>query len=152
MRASNADSWKTKTVSGRSITAIPYTGHPVGCAAALAALDVTFSQDLPGNAVAQGDYIRSELETLAGETSTIGDVRGIGLMIAVEVVNDRRAKTPADAEMMSRLADIAYENGVLIRVSGNVMIMSPPLILSRAEAQVIVDALQAAFHDAESRR
>ncbi len=129
-----------------------YTGHPVGCAAALAALDVTFAQDLPGNAVAQGDHIRSELETLAGETSTIGDVRGIGLMIAVEVVDDREAKTPADADMMSRLADVAYENGALIRVSGNVMILSPPLILSRAEARVIVEALSAAFHDLESRR
>jgi len=128
-----------------------YTGHPVGCAAALATLDVTFSKDLPGNSADQGGFIKSELEALAGTVSTIGEVRGVGLMIAIEVVSDRDNKTPADAETMTFLSDTAYDEGTLVRVSGNNIIMSPPLILERADAQVIVGALASAFRALESR-
>ena len=129
-----------------------YSGHPVGCAAALATLDATFAQDLPGNSRDQGDFIRAGLRTLAQEVTTIGEVRGVGLMIAIDVVSDLEAKTPADAAMMKVLDETAYENGILIRVSGNNIIMSPPLVISRDDSQVIVDALSAAFRQLETTR
>ncbi len=121
-----------------------YSGHPVGCAAAIACLDETFSRDLPGNAKAQGDFLLSSFQALAQKHETIGDVRGKGLMTALEFVADRKTRTPAGKKYMAALGDAAYDAGALVRVSGNNMMMSPPLILDRKEAQAIVDAVTAA--------
>ena len=122
-----------------------YSGHPVGCAAALACLDETFSRDLPGNSAREGGFILDALHKLTGKHDTIGDVRGKGLMLAVEFVSDRKAKTPAGKTYMAALADAAYDAGALVRVSGNNMIMSPPLVLERKDSQAIVDAINHAL-------
>ena len=122
-----------------------YSGHPVGCAAALACLDETFARDLPGNARAQGDYLLEGFRRLSSQHETIGDVRGKGLMLGVELVSDRAAKTPAGKLYMNAIANAAYEAGAMIRTSGNIIILSPPLILAREEASEILAALDAAF-------
>ena len=101
--------------------ATPTLGHPVGCAAALAALEVTFNLKVDGlnlneNASRRGDYIRSELRSLANSVSTIGEVRGIGLMMCIDVVSDRDNKTPAGPEMMSIIAQTSFDSG---RASAN---------------------------------
>lgn len=122
-----------------------YSGHPVGCAAALACLDETFAQDLPGNARMQGDFILDGFRKLQERHETIGDIRGKGLMLAMELVSDRVTKLPAGKGYMGAIADAVYESGALIRTSGNIIILSPPLVLSRAEAQQILDAIGAAL-------
>ena len=122
-----------------------YSGHPVGCAAALACLDETFARDLPGNARAQGDYLLEGLHVLAGKHEAIGDVRGRGLMLGLELVADRDKKTPAGKGYMTAIAAGAYEAGAMIRTSSNIIILSPPLVLSREEATQIVEAIGAAF-------
>ena len=122
-----------------------YSGHPVGCAAALACLDETFAQDLPGNAKAQGDYLLAGFRQLAAKYETIGDVRGKGLMLGLEIVSDRGSKAPAGKGYMGAVAAGAYEAGAMIRTSGNIIILSPPLVLTRGEAKQIIDALDAAF-------
>ncbi len=118
-----------------------YSGHPVGCAAALACLDETFSRDLPGNSAREGGFILDAFRNLATRRETIGDLRGKGLMLAIEFVSDRAAKTAAGKTYMAALADAAYEAGALVRVSGNNMIISPPLVLERKDSQTIVDAV-----------
>ena len=130
-----------------------YSGHPVGCAAALACLDETFARDLPGNAKAQGDYLLEGFRKLAAKHEAIGDVRGKGLMLGLELVADREKKTPAGKGYMAAIAAGAYEAGAMIRTSGNIIILSPPLVLSRDEATRIIDAIGAAFENAgvESR-
>lgn len=122
-----------------------YSGHPVGCAAALACLDETFAQDLPANARAQGGFLIDGFRKLAERHEAIGDARGKGLMLAMELVSDRPAKTPAGKTYMAAIADATYEAGAMIRTSGNVIILSPPLVLSRAEAELALDAIAAAF-------
>ncbi len=122
-----------------------YSGHPVGCAAALACLDETFRQDLPGNAQAEGDYLLARLCELQARHGTIGDVRGKGLMLALELVADRDAKTPVGPNYAGALANLAYENGVLVRVAGNIVILSPPLVIGRADSDAIAGALDAAL-------
>jgi putrescine---pyruvate transaminase len=124
-----------------------YSGHPVGCAAALACLDQTFARDLPGNARVQGDYLLAGFRTLAGRHEVIGDVRGKGLMLGLELVADRSTKAPAGKNYMAAFAAAAYEAGAMIRTSGNVIILSPPLILSREEAAGIVSAIGAALEN-----
>ena len=125
-----------------------YSGHPVGCAAALACLDETLALDLPGNSVTQGEYLMEGLRPLQAKHGSIGDVRGKGLMIAIELVSDRKTKAPAGKAYMNEIAARTYDAGALIRTAGPVVILSPPLILQRAEATEILDALGAAFADA----
>jgi len=134
-----------------------YSGHPVGCAAANAALDVTYSTQvdglsLPENSVKQGDHIRQGLREIQGQVSTIGDIRGRGLMIGVEVVSDQGAKTPATPDMMEVVQNTTIAEGVMIRVSGPNIIMSPPLILETADSDKIVSALAAGFAALEKTR
>lgn len=121
-----------------------YSGHPVGCAAALAALDVTFeAPNLPERAAKLGEFILSALNDLAANHPMVGEVRGRGLMTAVEMVSDRKSKAPADGGTMAKLHQAVYDAGASARISGNLMILSPPLVLSDDEARQIVDAVGA---------
>jgi putrescine---pyruvate transaminase len=127
-----------------------YSGHPVGCAAALATLEVMDSMDLAGNAAREGAYLLGRLEKLLEKHAILGDVRGKGLMLALELVSDRRTKAPAGKDVMQRLAQATFEAGVLIRTSGNLVILSPPLILERPDGERIADALDAGLAAAAS--
>ncbi|HIO33026.1 MAG TPA: aminotransferase class III-fold pyridoxal phosphate-dependent enzyme, partial [Gammaproteobacteria bacterium] len=122
-----------------------YSGHPVGCAAALATLDVTFSQDLPGNALARGEQLMASLKALQAEHEMIGDVRGKGLMVGIELVADRGLKTPLDPQLGDALADRVFAAGAMIRVSGNIIIMSPPLVITESEINSLAQALSVGF-------
>jgi hypothetical protein len=76
----------------------------------------------------------------------IGDVRGgHGLMCAVELVADRASKKPADKAVPGKVQAVAYQEGTMVRVSGNNIIMSPPLVLTSADVQVILASLDAGF-------
>ena len=118
-----------------------YGANPVACAAGRAVLAVIADEGLQENARVVGAALKRRLVELAERHPVIGDVRGKGLMLAIEFVADRKAKTPAGKTYMGALADAAYEAGALVRVSGNNMIMSPPLVLERKESQQIVDAV-----------
>lgn len=127
-----------------------YSGHPVGCAAALACLDETFALDLPGNSASQGAFLLEGLLALKAKHVSIGDVRGQGLMLAIELVKDRATKTPAGKAYMNEIAARTYDAGALIRTGGHVVILSPPLVLKRAEAQEILASLGAAFEGVQA--
>ena len=119
-----------------------YSGHPVGCAAALAALDATFAMpDLPERAARLGDSILSALNQHADGHPMVGEIRGRGLMIALEMVSDRKSKAPADGRTMAKLHQAIYDAGASVRVSGNLVILSPPLVISDSEARQVTDAV-----------
>lgn len=118
-----------------------YSGHPVGAAAALACLKETIRLDVPTNAAARGTQMFSGLNKLKMKHEIIGDVRGgRGLMSAIELVSDRANKTPLDKQITSKIQEAIYAQGVMVRVSGPNMILSPPLIVSE---QDVVDILAA---------
>jgi hypothetical protein len=71
----------------------------------------------------------------------IGDIRGIGLMQVMELVSDRETKAPLAKAMMSKLLDAIYQENVMVRVSGNNVIMSPPLIIDSNHVAKIIAAL-----------
>jgi putrescine---pyruvate transaminase len=121
-----------------------YSGHPVGCAAALASLKIVVEEDLPENAAVQGAYLMDRLEKLLRFPS-VGDVRGKGLMAAVEFVEDKKTKQPKGAGFMAKVAEHIYRAGAMVRVSGNIVILSPPLVIKEHELAVIVDALESAL-------
>ncbi|QDZ00400.1 aminotransferase class III-fold pyridoxal phosphate-dependent enzyme [Nitratireductor mangrovi] len=120
-----------------------YSGHPVGCAAGIAALAETKRLRLDENASARGRELASLLEDLKARHDVVGDVRYKGLMAAVELVSDRTTKKAADKALMKVVADAAYDAGVMLRVSGSNIILSPPLILTTEQVRELADGLGA---------
>ena len=121
-----------------------YSGHPVGAAAALAALAETRRLDVVSNAAARGTQLFDGMLSLAAHYPVVGDVRGgHGLMAAFELVRDREAKTPIDGKLAVKMQKSAYAAGALIRVSGPNVILSPSLIIEEADIDIILGALEA---------
>jgi len=109
-----------------------YGGNPLAMVAALATIDVLENGGIQ-NAADQGDYALARLAAMAAHHPSIGDVRGKGLMIGVEFVQDKTTRTP-DARLRNRVVEIAFEHGLLIMGCGaNSMRIIPPLVVTRAE-------------------
>ncbi|GAB5435677.1 aminotransferase class III-fold pyridoxal phosphate-dependent enzyme [Falsiruegeria mediterranea] len=119
-----------------------YSGHPVGAAAALAALSEIKRLRVWENASARGDELFAGLQMLKEKHDVVGDVRGgEGLMCALELVSDRDTKTPVAKHLPLQVQKAAYEDGVMVRVSGNNIILSPPLIITTDDVNKILSAL-----------
>jgi 4-aminobutyrate aminotransferase/(S)-3-amino-2-methylpropionate transaminase len=119
-----------------------FGGNPVSCAAALANIEVMQEERLPENAAARGDQLMGALTPLEDELALVGEVRGRGLMIGLELVKDAD-KTPA-VDAAKEVKKRCREAGILIGVGGslaNVVRLQPPLVLSEAEAGRIIDTL-----------
>jgi 4-aminobutyrate aminotransferase-like enzyme/Ser/Thr protein kinase RdoA (MazF antagonist) len=120
-----------------------FGGNPVACAAGLAVLDVIEDEALVQRSADVGRFLRSALEQLAARHEAIGDVRGRGLMIGVQLVTERASRTP-NGDLAKRVRDEMAERGVLIGTTGrdgSTLKIRPPLCLTRAEAEVIVTRL-----------
>jgi len=122
-----------------------YGGNPVACAAAQATLDVVLEEGLMENAARVGGLLLERLRELATESHLIGDVRGLGLMIGVELVKDKATKEPAKKEAEA-VVQGCFRRGLLLLTCGpNSIRFSPPLILTEAQAetafQIFADAL-----------
>ena len=123
-----------------------YSGHPVGAAAALACLDETIKLQVQKNAKTRGDELFAGLQALKDRHEIIGDVRGgHGLMLGIELVQDRDSKTPIQPEIAAKFHQSTYENGAMVRSSGANILMSPPLVLTSDDVQVILNALESGF-------
>jgi adenosylmethionine-8-amino-7-oxononanoate aminotransferase len=123
-----------------------YSGHPVCCAAALKNIEIITSENLLGHARTVGDYFEKRLRELAS-LPLVGDVRGRRFMMCVEYVADKatRAHVPDAANMSRRIAQRCEAMGLLVRPLGHLDIMSPPLILTPAQCDVLVDTLREAI-------
>jgi len=119
-----------------------YSGHPVGAAAAVACMTETMRIRPWENAALLGPKLKAGLEDLATRYDVIGDVRGEGLMCAIELVSDRDSKTPVGKSVPLDFQKAAYEDGVMVRVSANNAIMSPPLILEASHVDKILSAVE----------
>ena len=126
-----------------------YGGNPLACASALAVLDVFETEGLVARAVAIGDQIRTALLRLQARLPRIGDVRGLGAMLAIELVADPATRAP-DAEFAQRIIDQARERGLLLLKCGphkNVVRLLPPLTATAEEITSGVAMLEAAVLD-----
>ena len=120
-----------------------FGGNPVAMAAGMAVLDVIEREDLVANAQRVGQYLRSGLRELATRHALIGDVRGAGLFVGVELVTDRTLKSPATAQTV-RIVNGLRERGVLLSSTGehaNTLKIRPPLVFSQANADLLVGTL-----------
>ncbi|MGH9458865.1 MAG: aspartate aminotransferase family protein [Thermoanaerobaculia bacterium] len=129
------------------LTFATFGGNPVSAAAALATIRVIEEDELPRNAAVVGAYLREGLEALKEKYPVIGDVRGMGLMQAIECVEDRKTKTPAPKAVL-KVFEETKKRGVLIGkggLYGNVIRLGPPLIASRSDIDELLGALDHAF-------
>jgi 4-aminobutyrate aminotransferase-like enzyme len=129
--------------SVKKLTISTFGGGPVPTAAAKAVIDLIEEERLGVNAEETGGYLKSRLLELQEKHSLIGDVRGMGLMQAIELVEDRKTKAPATAATL-RVMEAARENRVLIGrggIDGNVIRISPPLNIRRTDVDDFIRAL-----------
>ncbi|MBI4910849.1 MAG: aspartate aminotransferase family protein [Acidobacteria bacterium] len=131
----------------KGVTISTFGGNPVTNTAAKAVIDLIEEEKLAVNAAVVGAYLRAGLEALQDKHTLIGDVRGMGLMQAIELVQDRKLKTPATQETL-RLMEAARENRILIGrggLHGNVARLSPPLNISKADVDEFLVRLDASL-------
>jgi 4-aminobutyrate aminotransferase-like enzyme/Ser/Thr protein kinase RdoA (MazF antagonist) len=120
-----------------------FGGNPVSCAAGVAVLDVIRDEELQQNALEVGEYLKEGLRVLQTSHSVIGDVRGQGLFLGIELVRDRDTLEPADTEA-TQVVERMKERGVLLSTDGpfhNVIKIKPPLVFSRADADCLMSSL-----------
>lgn len=120
-----------------------FGGNPVSMAAGMAVLDVVEREGLMAHAQRVGRHLRAQIAKLAERHALIGDVRGAGLFVGVELVTDRRARTPATAET-ARVVNGLRERQVLLSATGehaNTLKIRPPLVFTEAHADLLAETL-----------
>ena len=145
--ATIATSEVADSLTGLSIST--FGGNPVSCRAALATIEYIEENDLIRNARLQGERMREGLENLQRRHACIGDVRGMGLMLGLELVDPDSADGKApDAEKARSVCEAARGSGLLIGkggLYGNVVRLTPPLVVSASEVDQAVEVLDRAF-------
>jgi len=125
-----------------------YGANPVACAAGRAVLKVIREESLQSNARIVGAALKERLEKLQQRYPVIGDVRGRGLMMAIELVKDRATREP-DTETTAKVFEETRRQGIVVSKSGphrNVLRMVPPLCLAMSDVDTVFEALDRAFH------
>jgi 4-aminobutyrate aminotransferase len=119
-----------------------FGGNPVCIAAALATLDVIEKENLARNSDEVGKHMLKRMEDWPKKHAMVGDVRGRGLMLGVEIVKDKQTKEQAGPER-DRIVELAFERGVLYLGSGpSTVRLAPPLVVTKEEADVALDVLE----------
>jgi 4-aminobutyrate aminotransferase len=141
-----ADAWKAKTIS-------TFGGNPISMAAADATLEVMVREDVPGRSAERGRQLRRGLEELQEQYEWIGEVRGMGLMQALELVEDRKTKEPSRRK--TRAAMEATKNEQLLvgvgGLHGNVLRLGPSMLVTEGEVQDALGRLGRAFQTVDER-
>jgi putrescine---pyruvate transaminase len=138
---------RNRDFTGAIMHGYTYAGHPVACAAAIASLKIVREEDLPANAASVGHYLLEQLKPFEKLYPAVGEVRGKGLMIALDLVKDRQTREPIDPEhgYANAVAAAARSAGALVRPVGTKIIISPPLVLEKRHADALVAALHSGF-------
>jgi 4-aminobutyrate aminotransferase len=124
-----------------------YGGNPLCCAAALVTLDLV-ERKYAANAADVGEYFMNRLRELQGRFDCIGDVRGKGLMIGMELVEDRVSRAPAK-ELSGKVLTRAFHNGLLLLSCGlSTVRFIPPLMISRAHVDEAMPLIETALSEA----
>jgi 4-aminobutyrate aminotransferase len=136
----------------KGVTISTFGGNPVATTAAKAVLDYIEEQNLLRNTEETGGYLRGRLLDLKDKYQMIGDVRGMGLLQAIELVDDRRSKAPANVATL-QVMEAARENRIMVGrggLNGNVLRLSPPMNIGRADVDEFILRLDASFAKVES--
>jgi adenosylmethionine-8-amino-7-oxononanoate aminotransferase len=128
-----------------------YGGHPVAAAVAVRNIEIMMAERLADRAGELGNYLMDGLRGTLMRNPHVGEVRGKGLLVGIELVRDRASKEPATPAQVGAVVEFCRDNGLLIgrsnggRKYGGVITMSPPLVITRAECDRIVETLDRAL-------
>ncbi|MBL8266531.1 aminotransferase [Steroidobacter sp.] len=128
-----------------------YSGHPLAAAAANACLDIVERENLAENAEKVGNHLRGQLIIEVGSNEFVGEIRGVGMLAAIEFVADRQTKRRFEptAKVGARLSAAARKRGLITRAMphGDILGFAPPLVLTRADADQIVGIVSEAVKE-----
>ncbi|KAM9850046.1 5-phosphohydroxy-L-lysine phospho-lyase [Aulostomus maculatus] len=130
-----------------------FGGNPVSCAIGLAVLDVIEKEDLRGNSLRVGGHLRDELANLKTKHQIIGDVRGKGLFIGLELVQDRQLRTPATKTAAHVVKRLKEEDQIFVTTDGpweSVLKFKPPMCFSMEDADLVVKCIDRILTDTEA--
>jgi adenosylmethionine-8-amino-7-oxononanoate aminotransferase len=134
---------------------LTFGGHPVACAAAIANLDIMLEEDLAGKAKQMGAYLQGELQAALGEHPNVGDIRGAGLFLGIEMVTDKATKaSPDKADVLEWMSDKMLERGLILRNDGRndpTTQLCPPLVVTKDECDYVVNVLAECFDELGKR-
>jgi putrescine---pyruvate transaminase len=125
---------------------LTYSGHPVAAAAALKTIEIIEREDLLGNAARVGAYFETRMGALR-DLPLVGDVRGLKLMLCVENVADKATKAllPDDTNESKRISNAAEALGLIVRPIGHLNVMSPPLVITEGDVDLVAEVLERAI-------
>lgn len=124
-----------------------YGGNPVSMASGLATMEVIEAEGIQENAVVVGDQLMQGLLELKEKHPVIGDVRGMGLMLGIELVKDRQSKEPGSSEAAA-LMELTRERGLILGkggLFGNTMRIKPPMCINKDDAEFMISTLDECF-------
>ena len=126
-----------------------YSGHPVSAAVAIEALKIYDELDIAAHVAAVGAHLHSALRARFAEHPLVGELRGIGLLAAMELVADKAERRNFDAALKvgARLAKLAENHGVIARALGDTLAFSPPLVITEAEIDEMLDGIARALDE-----
>jgi adenosylmethionine-8-amino-7-oxononanoate aminotransferase len=127
-----------------------YAAHPVACAAALANLQIMERDRLVENAAAMGARLLEGLRQAVGTRRIVGEVRGRGLLVCAELVEPNGSGKPLDAKTVLTLDRRAWDRGAIVYARGSVVRLAPPLCITPAETDQLVDIVAASLADLEA--
>src|SRR2546425_447105 len=127
-----------------------YAAHPVACAAALANLQIMEKDGLVANAETMGKRLLDGLQQAVGGKRIVGEVRGRGLLVCAELVAPDGSGKPLDAAEVAKLDRKAWERGAIVYARGQVVRLAPPLCITAAEVDHLVDVLAASIHELDA--
>ena len=130
-----------------------YSGHPVACAVALANLDIIENEHLVQRSHDLGILLREKLNNTLGDHPMVGEIRGVGLIGAIELVADKRTRKFFDkrGRVGTICRDYCFASNVILRAVRDTMVFSPPLIISEAEIDIMVERVTHAIHQTYER-
>ena len=130
---------------------LTFSGHPVSAAAALKNIEIIENENLVQNSAEVGAYFKEQLEGFMVDHPIVGDVRGRGLLLVVELVSDRetKAKFPPEDKIAARLNEKFRKHGLIFRVNNELLNIGPPLCITRPEVDEIVHALDLSLWELE---
>ncbi|HZJ69549.1 MAG TPA: aspartate aminotransferase family protein, partial [Planctomycetota bacterium] len=124
-----------------------YAAHPVACAAALANLQIMKKDGLVDNAEKMGARLREGLEAALGRSPIVGEVRGRGLMVCVDLVQPDGSGRPLEGERVAELDRKAWERGGIVYARGTVLRLAPPLCITADEVDQLVDLVEGSVNE-----
>ena len=117
-----------------------YSGHPVSCALALKNIEILQNEGLVASATTKGELLRAKLNEALGDSPLVGEIRGVGLIGAIELTADKRTRKSftKKGRVGTICRDFCIENGLIMRAVGDTMVFSPPLTISEGEIDLMV--------------